>query len=619
MKIKNKLLLFLIFFAILLGAILGVNTYINNSNTDLYLINQKERLNLSAEKAIKLNNEQISSTVYDYTFWDDYVKFISSKDTIWAEELLLPTVSYKFIDYLWTYNLKAQNIYSVEKEDFPVISDIINPEYIYQLLDTVENSPKHFTEFYVKKDTTLFIVSGGTIHISDDIKRLQKPHGFLLLGKIIDNDYFTRLGVITNSKVSFLKDLSEYNNKDKYSVFSIQQLKNEKNEVVAYLLFEREDIYLSKTKENQNNVFTILLILVIISVITVAIMYNIIFTKPFNAIIESLDNQNIKQIKPYLHHTNEWGKLSDLIEKFFIQKGLLINEIEERKEIMEQVAQKNAELESQNEEILTINDELNFQKEIIQKAHKNITDSINYAKTIQEALLTSNELIGKLFKEFIIINKPKDVVSGDFYYINNINDHIIFAVGDCTGHGVPGGFMTMLGITYLHEIARRKEITSANEVLNILRKKIKATFTTFGTENQNGLDIAYCSVNPKTNILQFSGANRPLVIIRNKEILIFEHTKNPIGFYKKEIPFINHEIQLLNNDIIYLFSDGYQDQPGGIHDRKLTSKRFRELLLQISDMPLNNQKEILESFLEKWKGKFDQVDDIAIMAVKWTM
>lgn len=185
MKIKNKLFLFLVFFTILLASILGVNAYINNSNTESYTTEQRERLNLSSQNAIKLNNEQIESTVYDYTFWDDYVKFISSPDLSWAEELLLPTVTYKHIDYLWTYNLKAENIYSIEKEDFAKINNIINPEYLFQILDTTENSPKHFSEFYIKKDTSIYLISCGTIQVSDDISRLQKPHDFFYSAKLL--------------------------------------------------------------------------------------------------------------------------------------------------------------------------------------------------------------------------------------------------------------------------------------------------------------------------------------------------------------------------------------------------------------------------------------------------
>jgi serine phosphatase RsbU (regulator of sigma subunit) len=227
------------------------------------------------------------------------------------------------------------------------------------------------------------------------------------------------------------------------------------------------------------------------------------------------------------------------------------------------------------------------QKLIIEKVHKNITDSITYAKSIQDALLTSKKIIKSYFDEYFLIFKPKEVVSGDFYYVNKIGDYIIFAVADCTGHGVPGGFITILGITYLHEIVRQAEIKDAGEVLNNLRQRIKATFRTFGTDNQNGLDIAFCAINIKTNILQYSGANNPIFIIRNNKLNEYSPTKNPIGFYPLEKDFVNSEIQLCENDLIYLFSDGLQDQFGGNDLRKFQKNRLKELFLSIHNEPFS--------------------------------
>ncbi len=257
-------------------------------------------------------------------------------------------------------------------------------------------------------------------------------------------------------------------------------------------------------------------------------------------------------------------------------------------------------------------------KEKIETAHKNITDSINYAKTIQNALLTNKTLIDGYFDEYFLLFKPKEHVSGDFYYVNKINNYIVFAVADCTGHGVPGGFLTMLGITYLHETVRREETDNPAKALNILRQRIKRTFKDFGSENQNGLDIALCAIDTETNILQYAGAYSPLYIIRNSELIEYKATKNPIGFFKREISFKNNEIQLYKNDLIYLFSDGYKDQFGGKSQRSFSKRRFRELILEIQIMPMNEQKAVLEEKLKQWRGDIPQIDDITIMAVKIT-
>ncbi len=260
--------------------------------------------------------------------------------------------------------------------------------------------------------------------------------------------------------------------------------------------------------------------------------------------------------------------------------------------------------------------ELHKSNKKIKEAHKDITDNIKYAKTIQNALLTSKELIDSYFNDYFLLFKPKDQVSGDFYYINKINNNLIFAVADCTGHGVPGGFLTILGITYLHEIVRKEDIQNVGDALNLLRQRIKNTFKAFGSENYNGMDIAICAINQKTNILQYSGAYNPLWIIRNDKLTEYKATRNPIGFYPKEISFIPKEIQLQNNDIIYLFTDGYPDQINN-ENKKFSKRQLKDVFLEIHTMPLNKQKKHLVKNLKHWRQKQIQIDDITILGIKW--
>lgn len=260
--------------------------------------------------------------------------------------------------------------------------------------------------------------------------------------------------------------------------------------------------------------------------------------------------------------------------------------------------------------------QLKQQKEKIEQAHKNITDSINYAKTIQEALLTSKQLIDCYIKNYFILNMPKDQVSGDFYYVNKVDNTIVVAVADCTGHGVPGGFMTMLGITYIHEIVRRKEADTPGEALNMLRNRIKQSFRTFGSDNNNGLDIAYCSIDTETNILQYAGAYNPLIIIRDNELIEYKATKNPIGIYPREKDFENNIIQIQNNDLIYMFSDGFMDQANGMSNKKFMSRKFKNLLVEIHKLSMQEQKQQLTDIFNDWKGQTEQTDDVLVFGVK---
>jgi len=259
---------------------------------------------------------------------------------------------------------------------------------------------------------------------------------------------------------------------------------------------------------------------------------------------------------------------------------------------------------------------LREQKQIIEESHKNIKDSINYASRIQQALLPTENFFSENFSSHFILYKPKDIVSGDFYYFKKIENYIIVAVADCTGHGVPGAFVSMLGIAFLNEIVRKKEIKSASQVLEELRNQVKTTLKE--NTNKDGMDIALCVINTETKKLQFSGANNPLYLFRNKELIEVKATRNPIGVYfKDEEAFKNNEIQLKNNDTIYMFTDGYTDQFGGSEGQKFMFKRFHKLLKSVQNKPLNKQKEILNRALEDWKGNdYNQIDDILILGLK---
>ncbi|MFP4025225.1 MAG: PP2C family protein-serine/threonine phosphatase [Thiohalospira sp.] len=257
-------------------------------------------------------------------------------------------------------------------------------------------------------------------------------------------------------------------------------------------------------------------------------------------------------------------------------------------------------------------EELLFQK-------KQITDSIHYAKNLQSALLTNKKTIKKILPNHFIFYVPKDIVSGDFYWVKKINQKIVIAAADCTGHGVPGAFMSVLGISLLNEIIRRKEIKKANLALENLRHELKNTLneTDEGYLLNNGMDIALCMIDTENKILHYSGANTPLYYVRNDKLFEIKATRNPIGITPIEIPFQNHEIELKENDIFYLFSDGFIDQFGGDNGKKYRSRRFKHLLLKIHDKPLEEQEKIIAENLKSWvQNKYEQLDDIMILGFK---
>jgi serine phosphatase RsbU (regulator of sigma subunit) len=280
----------------------------------------------------------------------------------------------------------------------------------------------------------------------------------------------------------------------------------------------------------------------------------------------------------------------------------------------------NIVLQAKNKEILAQKEEIETQRDILAKQKQEITDSIHYASRIQAAVLPPKEFINKILPEnYFILYKPRDIVSGDFFWITQKGNKTIITVADCTGHGVPGAFMSMLGISFLNEIVNANNVIDANEILNELRDHvIKALHQTGETgENKDGMDIALCVIDFDTNKLHFSGAYNPLYMVRNNELLHFKADKMPIGiFFKGNQPFTNQEIDIEKGDTFYVFSDGYVDQFGGDNNSKFKSKQFKQLLIDIQKETMANQKNILDKTIEEWKGKNDQIDDILVMGIK---
>lgn len=259
------------------------------------------------------------------------------------------------------------------------------------------------------------------------------------------------------------------------------------------------------------------------------------------------------------------------------------------------------------------------QKKDVEVKQKEIIDSINYAQKIQSAVLTSEEVWKKISPEHFIIFFPKDIVSGDFYWAyNTLNNRSIFALADCTGHGVPGGFMSMLGNSFLNELVVENKLFKADTVLNKLREKIIKALGQKGAEDRkDGMDMGLCVWNKLENTLEFSGANNSLWLIRNNELIQYQGDKMPIGQFSEELkPFTAHHIALQKNDLIVLCTDGFADQFGGDGGKKLKSKNLKEFLVKGANNPLVQQKADLVALFNEWKGNRQQVDDVSLIMIK---
>lgn len=271
-----------------------------------------------------------------------------------------------------------------------------------------------------------------------------------------------------------------------------------------------------------------------------------------------------------------------------------------------------------NEIISQQKKEVEEQKIKIEEKNKEITDSINYAKLIQNSILPDPNEIMKVFPQSFGLYKPKSVVSGDFYWFALKNDIAMIAAVDCTGHGVPGALMSMLGVEKLNEAVANNCI-HPSEILSHLNKGVKATLRQkdIKSSSKDGMDIALCCFDLKKNILKFSGAQRPLWLIRNNELIEYKSIKVSIGgTTSDEEKFILHEIQLQKEDCIYIFSDGFADQFGGEKGKKIMTKNFKSTLLSIQNIPFLEQEKVLDEKLIEWQGNFEQVDDILVIGIK---
>ncbi|MBI4648616.1 MAG: SpoIIE family protein phosphatase [Bacteroidia bacterium] len=310
----------------------------------------------------------------------------------------------------------------------------------------------------------------------------------------------------------------------------------------------------------------------------------------------------------------------------------------QEKEILEQkVRERTAEIQQQKEEIEAQRDEIQYQRNQIEKQliitseqrdqiteqRKEILDSIHYAQRIQQAILPPEVYVNQNLPEHFILFRPKDIVSGDFHWTAKKDELMIVAAADCTGHGVPGAFMSMLGVSFLNQIIIEKGVTQPSFILNLLRANIIKSLQQKGQEGEakDGMDIALCTIDLQSNKLQFAGANNPLYYFRNNELTETKGDKMPVAIYVRMEKFTNHEFEYIKGDTLYVFSDGFADQFGGPKGKKFKYQHLKDILLAFQEKSMTEQKILLNKAIEDWMAgdgttHYEQIDDICIIGVR---
>ncbi|PLX11426.1 MAG: hypothetical protein C0594_03665, partial [Marinilabiliales bacterium] len=383
-----------------------------------------------------------------------------------------------------------------------------------------------------------------------------------------------------------------------------------------------------------------------------------LFSKETLELVEYADEKVLKQGQQERKTIDckEYDKHFDLIKAPYVHNGEINGTIGIMRDVTEQMRNKmkiqrqKEEIEYQKEEIEKQHDFVIQQRDQIIEQNKEITDSIMYASRIQSALFPEDEILSDHLQDHFILNKPKNIVSGDFYWMAKNGSRIILAVADSTGHGVPGAFMSLLGITYLSEIVANNQNLSANIILDQLREKVINSLHQTGERGdvQDGMDIAMFIYDYENKDLEYAGANNPLYIVRKRnhtngaealdlpdtercrvslengkaKLIELRPDKIPIGIHENRDGFLAHKIKMQDDDCVYLFSDGYVDQFGGRDGKKFKFAQFRRLLMSVQDKPMKDQRFILDSTFENWMnfpGKYilkEQVDDVLIIGVK---
>lgn len=290
---------------------------------------------------------------------------------------------------------------------------------------------------------------------------------------------------------------------------------------------------------------------------------------------------------------------------------LAIRRVKQQKEELEKIVQE------RTHEIAQQNSLLEHQKAEIEEKTNDILDSIKYAKRIQNTILPGEDKLKSIFDhDHFVLYKPKDIVSGDFYWAVRFENKTIFSAIDCTGHGVPGAFVSIVGFNALNRTVNEFKLRQPAAILDKLTELVVGTFSQSESTIKDGMDIGLCAIDNNTLILEFSGANNPCVVVRNGEAIELKADKQPIGEFDERKPFTNHEFQLQSGDCVYVLSDGYADQFGGPKGKKLKFKALRDLLLEVSNLDMKTQLRKLDDAFMEWKGEYEQLDDVCLFGVK---
>ncbi len=495
----------------------------------------------------------------------------------------------------------------------------------------------HFKALEISKKINL---KNRTALIHENIARVYlKLNQLDLAFKNLDTSFTIRTSLndregIANTQLVYAMYYQQTNNIDKAISYAEKSLKGAKTLQLAVLIKDAHEVLCNLYMKNNNNAEALFHYKSFIALRDS--IYNIEKTKEITRKELEFDFSKKEQLQKIFQenelsiasHENEKQRtirnvslLFSIIVIGFLFIAIRANRIKHKAQ--KEVEYANKLLNSINNELKENNKTIELQKLTIEHKSREITDSIKYANNIQSALMPREDEVANYFKDAFVLFKPKAIISGDFYWISEVDNKIIYATADCTGHGVPGGFMSMLGISLLNEVVKEHELTEPALILSRIRKKVITALRQKGLsgEHQDGMDMIVCVIDKSKNELIFASANRPIYIVSKNQneysLTEYKGDNHPVGIYGRDLkPFKQLKIQLSEDDTLYTFSDGFADQFGGPSGKKFKYKQMKELFLAIADKPLATQKKLIDTAFTDWQGDLEQIDDICIIGVK---
>ncbi len=631
MKTQTKILILLFATIIVFASVFMGYVMLNARQEKIFLKANEESKKLVIDNILKFKEKSFKNLVTDYSCWDEMVNYISKPTKEW-EETNLSTLDAFQLTNTWIYNKDFKKIFSTYDSSYFDNELCLSKE----LIDKAFKDNNGFCHFYINVRDSILEITGGTVVPSDDSEHKSYPNGYFLVGKFWSKKYITELENEMDFAIGMrpVKDSLSIQSNDvtKLTITrKYEDLASSKDIIVDFSSKNQLQKDLSSTKW----ISTLLIAMIILTMLIFSFFINRWVSNPLSHITKSLNTEDNSIVNELAEHKGEFGEVANLIRNFFEQKIQLEIEIAERidtqqtvKELYEETINLNHELQASEEELrqnLDVTIELN---DALSKQQREITDSINYAGRIQAALLPPIDLIKNLNREFFIFYKPRSIVSGDFYWVMQRCNKTIIAVADCTGHGVPGGFMSMLGMAFLAEVVNQSCELTSGEILDQLRSRVIDSLHQQGKsgESKDGMDIALCVIDFEAMKLQFSGAHNPLYIVRDSinvdgkaisEMIEVKGDRMPIGYSPRlDEPFVTNEVEIYKDDVIYMVTDGFQDQLSNKTRQKFKRSKRRDLLVEIHNRDFEDQKRLLEIILDAYSDDYPQIDDVLTFGMK---